>query len=167
VIVLKNENVSVAAFTGLILSTYNSDGDTDALYLSVNSAASIINTQNCSAAPNCTALNRQPCLAVPNTCGSCFNGYVGVVGDSNSYCTNITLNPLADIGEFCEEDGDCIYQQCTNSFCTAPSLQCHSNVDGADCSGNGICLFEDSVGAPLTNCTILDVRNNMMLYFTL
>jgi hypothetical protein len=36
VIVLKYVNVSVAAFTGSILSTYNSNGDTNALYLSVN-----------------------------------------------------------------------------------------------------------------------------------
>jgi hypothetical protein len=158
VIVIKNENVSIAEFAGSILSTYNADGDTDTLYLSVNSVSSIINAQNCSSAPNCTALNRQPCLSLPNTCGSCFSDYIGVVGDSNTLCSSTVKNVLGGIGEMCEEDGDCIYQQCTNSVCTAPSLQCPSNIDGADCSGNGICLFQDSVGTALSNCTILDVR---------
>jgi hypothetical protein len=164
VIVLNNNSVSISSFSSSILSAFNDNGDTDALYLSVNSVASTINVQNCSSAPNCTALNRQPCLSLPNTCGSCFSGFIGVVGASNTKCTNTTLTPLAGLGGFCEVDSDCLYQECTDGTCTAPSLKCPTNLEGSDCSGNGFCAFEDSVGNPLFNCTILDVRRLVVAY---
>jgi hypothetical protein len=156
--VLVNSSISISSFTSSILSTYEADGNTDALYLSVNSVASTINVQNCSSAPNCTALNRQPCLSLPNTCGTCFSGYTGVVGASNTQCTNTNLTSRATIGEFCEIDSDCLYQECNAGICTAPLLQCPTNLVGSDCSGQGVCSYQDSVGNSLFNCTILDVR---------
>ena len=40
----------------------------------------------CSGAPNCMALNRHPCSAVPNTCGPCFTRHLGEEGYSNGSC---------------------------------------------------------------------------------
>ena len=43
----------------------------------------------CSGAPDCTALNRDPCTTVPNTCGPCFRRHLttpGEEGFSNIAC---------------------------------------------------------------------------------
>lgn len=40
----------------------------------------------CSGAPDCMALNREPCTTVRNTCGSCFRRHLGQEGFSNDPC---------------------------------------------------------------------------------
>ena len=50
-------------------------------------AVSLVNTVNCTAAPNCTELNRFKCATFDNTCGSCLSSeMLGEWGDSNEPC---------------------------------------------------------------------------------
>lgn len=67
-------------------------------------ASSSLNAANCTAAPDCTALNRDDCgtdgLREDNTCGECVSGFVGVVGPHNSLCVDTTaLDATCSNGE--------------------------------------------------------------------
>ena len=58
----------------------------------------------CSGAPDCTALNREPCSDVANTCGACFERHLGEEGFSNQPC----FDPCIDgVMNFDETDVDC------------------------------------------------------------
>lgn len=66
-------------------------------------ASSTLNAANCTAAPDCEALNRDECgangLREENTCGECLSGTVGVLGPHNSLCVNeAALDPSCSDG---------------------------------------------------------------------
>jgi hypothetical protein len=98
---------------------------------------SLTNTVNCSAAPDCAALNRTHCLTRPNTCESCLDGYIGVVGPSNTACHNESeVSDLGDLGDPCDNGADCKYGFCDEGVCAAEPLTCPSN-NVEVCSGAG------------------------------
>jgi hypothetical protein len=152
VLVTTANNISASNLAAGIGTSYAASGDE-----AVNAVASTLNVQNCSAVPNCSSLSRRPCLELPNTCGSCFEGFIGIVGPSNKRCVN-SSEPLGNVGEGCMADMDCLYDYCFNGTCAIPSLQCPSSLEDSVCSGNGLCYYFDSAGSLLSNCTIFDVR---------
>ena len=44
----------------------------DLVYSVVSATMSVVNSANCTLAPNCTLLHREKCSSVDNTCGECL-----------------------------------------------------------------------------------------------
>jgi hypothetical protein len=90
------------------------------------------------------------------TCGSCFEYYLGVVGDSNTLCnSNSTIIVGAD-GTACSKNSDCQYDYCVSGKCLAPDLACPTNDPDLICSGHGTCTYSDLSGAVRSSCSIFD-----------
>ena len=68
--------------SSLILSTSLTraflTGDINLAYQSMNGAATTVSSVDCSASPNCFALNREYCFLTAGTCGRCFDGFSGM-----------------------------------------------------------------------------------------
>lgn len=117
-------------------------------------ATSVINSVNCTLAPNCTALHRSACLKTAHTCSSCLGGYAGEEGDKNTMCvTTSEISPKSSLnGTQCIVDSDCAnsLQVCDNGICKYQLKQCTGN-----CSGNGECIFTyKSTGLRITSCRL-------------
>ena len=64
----------------------------------INNVAAVLGVVDCSGAPACGVLNRQGCIIVANTCGSCFDGFFGIVGPSNTPCRMVT-SPVSEVAK--------------------------------------------------------------------
>ena len=136
--------VKVFPATSNVSSTYlNYDGklrsavssrDSTIIVDTISVIANSLTIKNCSATPNCTELNRQGCRSTSNTCGSCLIGYVGIYGDSNTYCGHPNL--LLRIGEKCSNSTPCISNTCLDGVCADTAKSCVN-----DCSGRGDCVY--------------------------
>jgi hypothetical protein len=92
--------------------------------------SSVVNAVNCTAAPNCGPLNRQPCRMTSGQCGTCLDGYAGDAGDRNSLCVALTAPPAQ-----LATAKDCAY----------------------NCTGHGQCIYvSKTTGTPVTTCTLAD-----------
>ena len=102
----------------------------------------LINNVKCSSSPNCTALNRLPCKAITNTCGSCASSnMIGVFKDSNAQC--LTLSQAIAYGS-----------SHRRRLATAPSKTCLNDCGG---SGVGTCGFVSvNTFAAVSTCVITD-----------
>ena len=85
--------------------------------VSVSTAA--INRVNCTKAPICSTLNRFQCATKDHTCGSCFSGYIGEDGESNSLCVSGTFSAQIfarfDLQNGCGTFKDCMeWEYCEN-----------------------------------------------------
>jgi hypothetical protein len=112
--------------------------DLDDLIKGVNLASSILNQVNCSLAPDCTQLNRLPCLSTSHSCGACqFSYFSSSTGDGNELCVNelpdrvVTSQRLKECYLNCSSHGDCIYySQITGNridSCYEGDLSCYSS----------------------------------------
>jgi hypothetical protein len=112
--------------------------DLDDLIKGVNIASSILNQPNCTVAPNCTQLNRFPCLSTSHTCGPCQISYfASSIGDGNELCVKdlsdrvITSQRRKECYLNCSSHGDCIYySQVTGKridSCFEGDLSCYSS----------------------------------------
>ncbi|CAM9866972.1 unnamed protein product, partial [Ectocarpus fasciculatus] len=139
-------------------------GDTDTVMQVLDVASSSLNAANCTAAPDCTALNRDDCgtdgLREDNTCGECVSEFVGVVGPHNSLCVDTTaLDATCSDGEkngdetdvdcggsscspcpsgsACLVDTDCAYNNCPEPASTTSDQICVSPAKACpnDCGG--------------------------------
>jgi hypothetical protein len=81
--------------TAYIQKNLNSSSDSSAVsFVEVDKvvgniaiASYLLNTANCSQAPNCSSINRKPCYATSHTCGACLSSsMIGQFGDSNDQC---------------------------------------------------------------------------------
>ena len=122
----------------------------------------LLNTVNCTLAPNCSSLNRLDCYRTAHTCGDCLSGdYVGEAGDSNERCVSVksfersdegaTKNRALTTGGPCSSLGDCSgFEECVQGICTVPQKQCAGN-----CSSHGICtLVDDKFGTAVADCKV-------------
>lgn len=136
--VIENPSLDIFSHLTTSLTTAFATSDIGAAIQAVNNVAVTANVVNCSAAPitRCLELNRSGCQYVPNTCGSCNDGYIGVPGAHNSPC------------ELVGADVSGIY---VNVSKACPS----SNVESV-CSGHGSCGFFDSSSNSIESC---DVQN--------
>jgi hypothetical protein len=98
--------------------------------------SSIINAVNCTAAPSCAALNRQPCRRTSGKCGACLDGFVGDAGDRNTLCVALTASPV--------------------ELATAKSC-------AVNCTGHGQCTFVSKVtGITVPKCTLAETDCDAM-----
>ena len=108
----------------------------------------ILNSVNCSVAPNCSHLNRLNCVATINTCGACKSDqYIGAVGDSNSMCVlrTASLKSSCPLSSSCSEP-----QVCRNGICVYPMKSCPFN-----CSDRGKCVYVNvDSGSIVSKCRL-------------
>ena len=149
------KNFNTSSFLQSSLASNIATGNVDGVFQSINLVSSVINGKNCSAAPNCSALNRNECLQTVNTCSSCLDTYQGISGSSNIRCVEES-SPIGQIGSICARDADCLYNQCDFGICAAPQQMCQTSVPGAVCSGHGTCRNLDSSGNVMQSCTIFN-----------
>jgi histone H3/H4 len=137
-------------------------GNVDGLKQVISTISSTLMSVNCTAAPNCTKLNRLDCSTTSNTCGSCVSAdYIGVTGDSNDACTTISESK-AIIGSSgpssCTVDSQCdVWSTCNKAagLCVKASKTCPSN-----CSvhlSQGQCKYTIAASKlPTSKCTLDD-----------
>jgi hypothetical protein len=112
--------------------------DLNDLIKGVNIASSLLNQPNCTLAPNCTKLNRFPCLSTSHTCGPCQISYFSSsIGDGNELCMEqisdrVITNQRRKVCYLnCSSHGDCIYySQITGNridSCFEGDLSCYTS----------------------------------------
>ena len=111
----------------------------------INAFSPPFGSANCSAAPNCTVLNREDCAATANTCGKCVSGFVGVTGEANSECFNPAVRRRLHLSTDPTASGGV----CRGTLCSTQPKACPGN-----CSGTGNCIFLDNSGLSLPLCSI-------------
>ena len=128
----------------------NSDNDVIDEVVDIHLPAAVI-IINCSMAPDCMSLNREPCSNIAHTCGTCFPGnFLGQAGDANTFCYNNTVNEEGV--EHCFEDASCgQYRECLHHTCTRISKPCT-----VTCLLNGACAFRDDASRQLVDNCFLD-----------
>jgi hypothetical protein len=115
-------------------------GDANGLSQALSVGSSLLNAVSCSAAPDCTSLNRNPCSTTADTCGSCISDALGDAGDHNSQCLFLaTISSAAQrlSSISCTNSSSCsLWESCVNSVCVLESKSCVGN-----CSGVGTCKY--------------------------
>ena len=124
----------------------------------VGAVSTSLNVKNCTVPKSCHLLNRNPCSLTANTCGSCYDGYTGVLGDSNTLCSStraiaadlkdMNNQASADVAE-CSSDSDCAskFGSCDSGICIPFPKTCSNN-----CGDHGICHYYNSLNQPIVQC---------------
>ncbi|CAM9501182.1 unnamed protein product, partial [Phaeothamnion confervicola] len=166
---------TLANKTAAMLADYRLSGDTDGIFQVVGLANGILNSVNCTAAPDCAALNRDECSATTGAgrCGRCLSGHAGVNAFVNeacilesavpSHCSNSAMDfdetdvdcgggscGVCVTGSSCTANSDCEFYSCVGAVCTAATKPCPH-----DCSDHGTCVYYDNSGSAVnsTECT--------------
>ena len=135
----------------------SSSGNVDKMKQVISTVSSVLNSVDCSSAPDCAMLHRSSCLATSHTCGPCLPGgaYVGQVGDSNYPCVSVASLNKASAPLSCMASQDCGgWQLCDNKTnkCFTPAKTCDHT-----CFKHGSCAFASIVtGAALSECSMSD-----------
>jgi hypothetical protein len=126
-----NAQIDADQASQLVLQLLKSSGDTvQGVKTALAVGSGVLNSVNCTLAPNCAPLNRNTCRMTSGQCGACLDGFAGDAGDRNTLCVALTASPLQ-----LAATKDCAY----------------------NCSGHGECLFVDQLtGTPLSKCTLAD-----------
>ena len=161
----------------LVSSLASGAGYADEVKRVVAVTSCVINSVNCSLAPNCSLLHRAPCSTSPGTCGECILGYFGEFGHANSLCLSGEVNqrrllsvdhlanPLSD--SICSSDADCevsLWQVCgPQGTCIIKSKECSN-----DCNGVGDCVFVSVYNSSqlYSHCSVLHLHCNAMCVCT-
>ena len=155
VIVSAVANFNPTTYLSSSLTASLASGSASSVYQSINAVSSMISAINCTAAPNCTTLHRGNCHNTANTCGSCLQGYTGIVGDSNVRCQSPSTIATAASG--CTTNTDCLYGACVSGVCITPNKACPTATPDTVCSGQGLCQFLDTSGSVVSSCLISNV----------
>eukprot|EP00981_Chlorochromonas_danica_P015545 scaffold13046_cov248-Ochromonas_danica.AAC.2 len=136
-------------------------GDMNGLSAVIALGVGALNSVDCSKAPQCPNLNRENCRYTQNTCGQCFNGFIGFDGDANSLCFSSNTRRLSNVlldtnSSFCTTDSNCgSWQTCVGGTCNAKSMPCPGE---GNCSGSGHCRYINRyTGAFVANCSVVDL----------
>ena len=134
--------------------------NTDAYIQSVALTLSIVNLVSCNNAPNCGALNRQPCQRTMDTCGPCLDTYMsGTMGDSNDKCFRAPSSVSIPSGDAtsCSTDNDCeSWQFCDSTSSVQQCVDVQKSCP-TDCSSHGSCRYRDiNTGVNRADCSIVD-----------
>ena len=177
--VFRNDKLQNSSYiNNLITASLNNavmSGDSNALQYVFATSGAMLDFIVCSAVPNCSSLNRYACSEISNTCGNCFQGFTGELGNRNTKCYNATVyhtqtvssgvlliydNEMASLGTrklspSCTTSSDCgIFEICDaiSAKCVQQSKQCLNN-----CNGRGECTYQNTYsGAQLSSCFVSD-----------
>ena len=160
VTVRENTDLDVEQYVTDQLDNFDSVGDVNTVGQLIGNVATTVNKVNCTNANAafCAGLNRDGCSKTPQTCSSCVEGFVGVLGDANTMCFSSTRRKLTEqpIGGACSADADCLFAHCVNSVCVAPPKTCPSDTS-AECSGHGSCVHTSPSGRQVDHvCSVLE-----------
>jgi hypothetical protein len=128
-------------------------------------ASSVLNAVNCSAAPNCTSLNRNSCFRTSGQCGVCLAGFVGDAGDRNSPCilpnSTDALNLAKSCANNCTFHGSCIFVSRVTggeiSRCALSDPTCEATCSCVDQFSGEFCEID-----PVTLQRRREVRSNLI-----
>eukprot|EP01038_Epipyxis_sp_PR26KG_P006100 gene6100-8408_t len=146
------ETVQVYPYSGILYNLSNSlstsSPESIRQYLGVISTA--LNYPNCSLSANCSALNRHSCSSVDHTCGSCYDGYIGVIGSANTLCSELSnRRKLLTVNRTCEYCAP--FQSCENGTCKSLNKTCYPSCEF------GNCVYKSCYsGLQVKNCAIDD-----------
>ena len=151
VTVTPNYDLSIGSFVKNVTANTDSyllSSDFDSTFSTINAASSYITSILCDSALNCSSLNRNDCGpgTLPQTCGDCIKGYIGVSGSSNMLCKPSNQTWSTSI---CIVNDDCLYNQCSTGICAVPVKTCPNN-----CSSHGSCLYFDTYGNSINTCYV-------------
>ena len=159
-----------------LLTAANETGALQGTKKTISVVSSVLNTVNCSNAPDCAVLHRASCAIKIHTCGVCLTGYSGVFGASNAPCrvvadpSDTSSNNTGYKGLPCTSDADCAadpFYRCVSPAggeeengggelsgrCVEKSQSCAD-----DCSGRGSCYFARiQTGLQVATCTVSDL----------
>ena len=135
-----------SAIIGSLLASAQLQEDATLVAQIISAGAGTVFSTDCSAAPNCSILNRSSCSYLNNTCGQCLSGYVGISGDANSNCLISSATNVDNSN--CLQNTECISGSCILQRCVDVSKSCPLN-----CSGHGNCLSYDAMRLPLQFCS--------------
>jgi hypothetical protein len=113
---------------------------------------------NCSLAPDCSLLNRDPCSDLSHTCGMCVEGFTGVFGHTNLPCHGSHTEELP-VGDQCSNHNQCALGFCSGGHCALPLKSCILGIEnGKMCSGHGQCSHSSADGVLFkeSECTMLN-----------
>lgn len=160
IVVTANKNINISDYLTSNIVAAQRVGDPSLVLQIVNGVASMINQANCTLIPPsyCASLHRYPCTDIAQTCGNCLEDDAkGIIGSSNTFCFP-SNHSIGEIGSFCRNHSDCIYNYCdkTVSECSFPYMHCPSLFVNTICSGHGKCKYLTHNGEdyPNGNCTI-------------
>ena len=160
---VKRSTLSAADLQQKILQTLSdSTGSADGTKQVLAAASSVLNTVNCSLAPNCLALHRNRCSSVAHTCGSCLTGFLGEASDRNTLCVDAvtvfatsSLTAQSAKQTKCQITADCPVQSVcgVDKKCYLPSKACPGY-----CSGQGVCVYVSvsDVNTIVASCKVTD-----------
>ena len=168
-ILVKSADASGGAIDSKTVGEYLANSlasdDVDVVRSSISVVSSTLNANFCGRsglAETCKRLNREPCKSTPATCGVCFDGFVGVSGDSNTLCieaesvsafsrqssthfSDINEGRRLEIGQTCNRDDECtgIWEYCDRDVrkCTKEPKYCTN-----DCALHGSCTYVTTSG---------------------
>jgi len=161
VTVLAAASQSVADLASLVDSQIASAaGDNDATRQTISLFASVLNTVNCTLAPNCTDIGRNSCASstASHTCGSCLSGLIGDQGSANTEClsasalTALQSNTSNFVNKQCDADcnghGNCTWVNSatlqTVDSCLSNAQSCHAKCSCFDGFGGTLCGMTSS-----------------------
>jgi hypothetical protein len=152
-------NFAVAVFTAF-------DHDLKSIYASsqvvnIDTSTSLLlsammNGVACSLSPQCSALLRDECSTVNQTCGECLKGSIGDVGHHNSACIS-----SSEYFDFVNQEhvGCTSHDNCSSwNYCSDEAI-CRRRQKPCinDCSKNGNCTFVNiNTGSPVSECFLGD-----------
>ncbi len=120
-----------------------------------SSVGSTIARVICSSSPDCAVLNRHECYDIPNTCGKCLDGYIGISGDDNSTCTSSSSGLIGSSSQGQQQEGSLtsllssLSSSSSSSSCTQDSdcsvyEYCHqqstSSITSSSSSSSSSCI---------------------------
>lgn len=148
--------------TNFFANIYSSSNVKESMEQSLSLLLPLLNSVDCSAAPDCASLHRSDCATTINTCGECLEGYYGEDGDSNSTCYDpFSGSSARKLLEGATPMVECFssvscqsWQECVQGQCVSANKTC-----SRDCSGHGRCDFvRTDTQEPLASCAFDDAQ---------
>jgi hypothetical protein len=150
--------------------------DADGIMQATAMASYLMNSANCSLAPNCSALHRKQCSVVAHTCGACESDqYIGEFGDSNEACFSLNQDRLLRASAWlerevvektcaanCSSHGTCIAVQRDSGYLRDDSAD-PCMIGSTDC--DALCLCDggyDGAACEFTAAEYLERQENRL-----
>ena len=138
-----------------LVNSFVNDGfalvDSNLVIQTIAAATKYVNNIDCTST-QCDVFNRYSCRSTPKTCGACFDGYIGISGDSNTLCS--LPDDVLNVGDSCRTNSQCVTGICTLNKCAKAVKRCRNY-----CSFSGDCVYTQTfTGKTLDICYLDDVN---------